>query len=136
MSLVVIRPDRHVIKETDAARLFRRLLKFEDLFTYWNSETGEWILSYWINKLARVADEVEDLGPAMERVTPALVTQIVQCWKPVDWKAKKRRMEARQCDFKKGEDEKIIQDQERWDWAKRRIRGKAPIPFGFYGSIK
>ena len=135
MSLVFITPEKHIVKETEAGRMFRRLLKFPDIFTYWNSETGQWVLAYWCNRLGHVADEVEDLGPVMEGLTPQLVQQIVTCWKPVDWGVKKKMMMARAKTFATKQDEKVIQEQERWDWMKKRTRDKAPIPYAFVPRI-
>lgn len=135
MSIVFLNPNIHVIKETEIGRMFRRLLKFQDIFTYWNSETGQWILSYWLNRLGNVADEIEDLGPVMEGVCPALVQQIVTCWKPVDWKLKKKMLLANHKRFQTKKVEQIMETQERWDWAKKRLGDKAPIPYAFVPRI-
>jgi hypothetical protein len=136
MSTVFITPAKHILKETEIGRLFRRLLKFQDIFTYWNAETGQWILAYWVNRLGNIADEVEDLGMAMELVTPPFVKQIVDCWKPVDWRLKKKMILRRAKNFKTKKDEQIIQSQDTWDWAKKRLGDRAPIPFGFMPSLK
>lgn len=135
MSVVFITPEKHVVRETEVGRMFRRLLKFNDIFTYWNSETGQWILSYWVNRLGNVADEIEDLGPVMEGVCPTLVQQIVRCWKPVDWKLKKKMLLANQKRFLTKKAEQIVETQERYDWLKKRLRDKAPIPYAFVPRI-
>lgn len=135
MSLVVVTPEKHVVKETEAGRMFRRLLKFDDIFTYFNAETGQWVLAYWVNKLGRVADEVEDLGPAMEQLTPQLVNQIVTCWKPVDWQKKKKMILSRQADFLRKQNEAIIEENQRYKWAQKRMRERAPVPYAFAPKI-
>ncbi len=135
MSVVLIDASKHVVKETEAGRMFRRLLKHDGIFTYFNSDTGQWVLATWMNRLARIAEEIEDLGPAMEGLTQALVTQIVNCWKVVDWGKKKKMLLAHQKSFLKREDEKVLQDQERYDWCKKRLNGKAPIPYAFTPRI-
>lgn len=135
--LTVIRPDRHVVKETPTAKLFRRRLQFEDLFTYWNGETGEWILAYWVDKRRRLCEEMEDLGMAFEKVTPDLVNMIVACWKPVNWKVKKARLISKERNRVTKEIEKIQEEQKRWDWASKQLvsKGLRPIPFAFSSPI-
>lgn len=135
--LTIIRSDRHVVKDTPTAKMFRRRLQFEDLFTYWNGETGEWILAYWVDKRRRICEEMEDLGMAFEKVTPDLVSMIVTCWKQVNWKVKKARLIAKERNRVRVEIDKIQEDQKRWDWAKKRLldRGLRPIPFAFSSPI-
>lgn len=135
MSVVLIDADKHVVKETEAGRMFRRLLKHDGIFTYFNSDTGQWILATWMNRLGRIAEEIEDLGPTMEALTPALVKQIVICWKPVDWRKKKMMILSRNKAFLQRETDKVIQDQERFEWARKRLNGKVPIPYAFIPRI-
>lgn len=134
MSVVFIEPRKHVVKETQVGRMFRRALNFDDVFTYFNVETGEWILAYWVNKTGHLADEVEDLGGAMEKVTPDLVQQIIRCWGHVDWAAKKRRMQSKQRSWDRKKSDAISADQERWDWLKRRYP-KMPIPYMYASPV-
>ena len=131
MSLTMICPEVHVVRETPASVLFRRLLNFPDIFTFFNVITGEWCLAWWVNKLGRVAEELEDLGPAFEKVTPELVHQIRTCWKPVDWKKKKQYYQSRQKDRMTRANEKLIQDVERWNWLKKKTAHKGPVPYAF-----
>lgn len=131
MSLVHIRADIHVVRETEASRMFRRLLNFPDIFTYWNAETGQWVLGYWINRMSSLADEIEDLGAGMECLTSEMVSQIVNCWKPVDWAKKKRNILAREQRFIKRKNEEITEENEKWKWLKKRIGDKAPVPYAF-----
>lgn len=135
--LTIIRPDRHVVKDTPTARMFRRRLRFEDIFTFWNGETGEWILAYWVEKRRNLAEEMEDLGMAFEKVTPDLVDQIITCWKPVNWKEKKKRIITKEEDRVRGQIDRIQEEQRRWDWAKKKMveKGLKPIPFAFSAPI-
>lgn len=135
--LTIIRPDRHVVKDTTTAKLFRRRLKFEDIFTFWNGETGEWILSYWVDKNRRICEEMEDLGMAFEKVTPDLVNMIVACWKPINWKVKKQRLISKEKGRVRKEIDRILEDQERWDWAAKRLEAKGlkPIPYAFSSPV-
>lgn len=137
MSLTRISPARHVVKDTPTAKLFRRVLSFPDIFTFWNAETGVWILAYWVQKKQHLCEEMEDLGMAFEEVTPKFVQMIVSCWKPVDWKAKKQRLLSREKDRIREQNDKIMGDQERWDWAKKKLsdKGLRPIPFAFSAPV-
>ena len=60
MAMTVIDPRKHVVKDTPVARQFRRLLKTDDIVTFFSLETGQWVLGYWANKLGKVVDEIED----------------------------------------------------------------------------
>ena len=135
--LTIIRPDRHVVKDTPTAKMFRRRLQFDDLFTFWNGETGEWVLAYWVDKRRRICEEMEDLGMAFEKVTPDLTKMIVHCWKPVNWKVKKARLISKERDRVRDEIEKIQEEQRRWDWAKKKLadKGLKPLPYAFSSPI-
>jgi len=135
MSSVFINPVRHVVMETPTAKLFRKRLKFDDVFTYFNRETGQWVLAYWLNKRARLADEVEDLGPGFEVVSPSFIDQIVQCWGHVDWKAKKARLLSQERTKLRRESEAISEQQERFDWLKKKLIDKTTIPYAFDAHI-
>ena len=88
--LTAIQPSRHLVKETPAAKMFRRRLGFPAIFTFWNGETGQWILAYWVDERRRLCDEVEDLGMAFELVTSEFVDMIVRCWNRGRWSREKR----------------------------------------------
>lgn len=135
--LTVINPSKHVVKDTPTAKLFRRKLNFPDMLTFWNGETGEWILAYWVSKKQHLVDEMEDLGMAFEKVTPDFVKMIVTCWKTVNWKVKKERLLSKEKTRVRKESESIVDQQERYDWAKKRLenRGMRPIPYAFSGTV-
>lgn len=137
MSLTIVQPSKHVVKETPTAKLFRRRLRHEDIFTYWNGETGQWILAYWINKQRRLCDEMEDLGMSFEKVTPDFIQMIVTCWKTINWKAKKARLISKEKDRVRKEVDKIQEEQRRWDWAKKQLvaKGLRPLPYVFSSPI-
>lgn len=113
--------------------MFRRLLRFEDIFTFWNAETGQFILAYWVEKKRQLCEEVEDLGMAFEEVTPEFVQMIVSCWKSIDWKAKKQRLISKEKDRIRNENDKLIEEQDRWDWAKKKLdaQNRKPLPYLF-----
>lgn len=137
MSLTVIQPSKHVVKETPTAKLFRRRLQHEGIFTYWNGETGVWVLAYWVCKRRRLCDEMEDLGMSFEKVTPDFIQMIVTCWKAINWKVKKARLVSKEKDRVRREVDKIQEEQRRWDWAKKKLeaRGLKPLPYVFASPI-
>lgn len=111
--------------------MLRKRLNCPDIVTFWSADTGQWILGYWISRRAGLVDEVEDLGPAFEAVTPPLVEMIAACWKPVNWKEKKKRLMSRERDRIRKRNDQIMEDSERWNWAKGRLsdRGINPVPY-------
>ena len=136
--LTAINPGKHVVKDTPTAKLFRRKLNFPDILTFWNAETGEFILAYWVDKKRRLVDEMEDLGMAFEKVTPAFVKMIVDCWKTINWKVKKQRILSKEKDRVRKQNEGISEQQERYNWAKKRMaaRGLKPIPYAFASPVE
>ncbi len=135
--LTYIVPSRHVVRDTPTARLFRKMLRFPDIFTFWNAETGQWVLAYWITKKLRLCEEVEDLGMAFEKVTPEFVQMIVSCWKAVDWKAKKQRLLSKEKDRIRIENDKLVDQNERWTWAQKKLVGRnlKPVPYAFSSPV-
>ena len=130
---MIFNPRIHVMKETTTSKMFRRRLKCPDIFTFFSLETGQWILAYWIKKSAHLIDEIEDLGTNFELVTPALIHQIVSCWGPIDWKAKKKRLISKYRDQERTRVEGLRDHQDKYDWLKRRMQ--APIPYAFSSPI-
>jgi hypothetical protein len=85
--------------------------------------------------LGQIADEIEDLGGMMEQLTPQLVKQIVDCWKPVDWGKKKKMILARQANFLRKQTEELIEENNRYKWAQKRVASRAPIPYAYCPRI-
>lgn len=129
-----LRPSIHVVKDTTTARMFRRRLHFDDIITFFSLETGQWILAYWIDKRIRLVDEIEDLGANFELATQELVKQIAQCWGPINWKAKKVRLISKYKDRCRKEVDEVIENQERYDWLKKRMA--QPIPYAFQVQVE
>jgi hypothetical protein len=133
MSLTFIQPSKHLVRDTEVTRMFRRRLRCPDIMTFFSGETGQWILARWVDKGKRLVEEMEDLGPIFNLVTPELVSLIVSCYRPVDWGEHKRRLLSRQKDRLVAQQEEVIQDQERWDWLKKKMQ--RPLPYAFNSPI-
>jgi hypothetical protein len=131
MSLTVLDPQIHLPKETGASKFFRRRLREPDVMTFWNSVTGQWILAFWVHKGKRIVEEVEDLGPNCEAVTPEFVDMIVQSYGPVNFSKKKKRLLSRNLAHIRKQNDAILENQERWNWLKKRTKDKAPLPYTF-----
>lgn len=131
MALTVLNPRVHLVKDTTTARFFRRRLGEPDVLTFWHSQTGNWILAFWVHRGKRIVEELEDLGPNCEAVTPAFVDMIVQAYGPVDFGVKKKRILSRNLSNIRKQNEAIAADQERWNWLKKRTKDKLPIPYAF-----
>lgn len=131
MALTVLDPQVHLVKDTSTARFFRRRLSEPDVMTFWHSETGMWVLAFWVHKGQRIVEELEDLGPNCEVVTPDFVNMIVKAYGPVDFSKKKKRILSRERSRVGRQTEAVIQDQERWNWLKKKTKDKLPIPYAF-----
>lgn len=127
--MTFLRPDVHVVRDTYHAKVFRRRLNCPDIVTFFSLETGMWILAYWINRRLRMVDEIEDLGSNFELITKELVQQIVQCWGTIDWGAKKERILSKFRDRERKQTDSLMEQQERWDWLKKRM--DKPVPYAF-----
>jgi hypothetical protein len=131
MSVTVLDPRVHLVKETSASRFFRRRLSEPDTLTFWNASTGQWVLAFWVHRGKRIVEELEDLGPNCEGVTPEFVEAITSCYGPVDFKKKKKRILSRNQDNIRKQNETIAEEQEKWDWLKKKTKDKLPIPYAF-----
>lgn len=131
MSLTVLNPSIHLVKETGVSRFFQRRLHSKDPMTFWHSQTGMWILALWIHRGKRIVEELEDLGPNCEAVTPAFVKMIVDAYGPVDFRKKKKALLSRQKSRIRKQTEDILAYQEKWDWLKKRTKETAPIPYAY-----
>jgi len=132
MPATVLDPTVHLIKNTPVAKFFRRRLKDPDIMTFWHAETGQWILAYWLRR--GVVDEIEDLGANFELVTDDLVGMIVGCYGHVDLARKKKRILAKEAAQLQRQTEAVLENQEKWDWLKKRTKDKAPLPYTFQAS--
>ena len=135
MSLTVLNPRIHLAKETTTARFFRRRLNEPDAMTFWHAGTGNWVLAFWVHKGKRIVEEVEDLGPNCELVTPDFVNTIAQSYGFVDYGKKKKRLLSRHKDSVRRQNEAITEDQERWNWLKKKTKDKLPIPYAYSTPI-
>lgn len=131
MSLTVLNPRVHLVKDTGAAKFFRRRLSEPDVMTFWHSETGQWVLAFWVHRGKKIVEEIEDLGPNCEAVTPAFVEMIVQAYGPVDFSKKKKRVITKNLATIRKQQESVMEDQERFNWLKKRTKDKAPLPYAF-----
>lgn len=114
MGIMKIREAVHKIRETEFVRVLRRRLNDPDLITYFNMETGLWVLAYWLSKTDRTVDEIEDLGPNLELATRDLADELERCRQATNFNgikqkliAKKRAKHRRFCDdMEKSKDER------------------------------
>lgn len=95
--------------------------------TFWHAETGQWILAYLLRR--GIVEEIEDLGANFELVTEDFVDMIVRCYGHVDLAQMKKRILANESARLQRQADTISEDQERWDWLKKRTKDKAPLPY-------
>lgn len=130
MSLTRLSPALHVVRDTPAARLFRRHLRDPDILTFFSMETGQWVLAYYIHRPSRLVDEIEDLGTNFESLSRKLVERISSCWGRVDLSRKKRRLLGQDRDRKRKKTDDLCETQELWDWTRKRKRVNLPYAYG------
>jgi hypothetical protein len=99
--------------------------------TFWNAETGNWVLAFWVHRGQRIVEELEDLGANCEVVSPGFVSMITEAYGPVDFKKKKRRLLSKNSDNIRKQNDAIAEDQERWNWLKKKTKDKLPIPYAY-----
>lgn len=133
MSVTVLNPHQHLVRETPAAQFFRRRLRDPDMMTFWNQSTGQWILAYWLHKTLRIVDEIEDLGARFENMTQGFIEMIVGCYGPVDLKKTKRRLLEKNRSNIRKQTEDILDQQEKWDWLKKKM--SRPFPYMFSSPV-
>jgi hypothetical protein len=100
-----------------------------DIITFFNHQTGQWVLAYWLHKDTGIVDEIDDLGPGFEEVTPEFVQSLERSrnyYNKEDLKKKYILQAKRQA---RRENEEIYADQERWDWCRKRTRDKVIVPY-------
>jgi hypothetical protein len=129
MGITKLRADKHRVVETSVAHFFRRHLNDPDILTFWNVETGQWVLAYWLHKDQGLVDEIDDLGPAFGEVTSEFVQSLERCRKTYTKEDLRTRYLRGLKQQEHQWDEALYQDQERWDWLRKRTKDKAIVPY-------
>ena len=132
-------PRIHYVKDTPAARFFRRRLKDSRMLTFWNAETGQWILGCWLDDQHRWIEEFEDLGPNFEllegRAGKVLVDMLLTGYGPINWAKHRKRILGKWNDWKRKQLERAEESRDHWDWLKKKTGDKAIMPFAFSGTM-
>lgn len=136
MAITKVDLGTHAIRETPAARLFRRRLHCPDILTFFHLGTREWILARWLSRPAYLVEEIEDLGGQFEKMTPDLVQQIVSCWGPVDWAAKKRRLIECHRNRERKQVDDMLKRQDEYAWLRKRTKDIAPVPYVIQAPVE
>ena len=130
MSLLVIDPSKHFPRDTEAARFFRRELYCPEIMTFWNNERSMWVLGHWLDSTHHYVEEIEDLGPNFELLTPEFAAMIRNGWgHQTDWdKVRKRVLSSQRARLRSQEDD-IYEADELHTWAVKKT--DHPIPYSF-----
>ncbi len=131
----VLDPRIHHVKTTPISKFFGRRLHDSDIMTFFHRETEQWILAYWLNRKRKWVEEIEDLGSNFEYVTETFVSAIVSCYGQVDFGRFKKKLISNHRDRIRKDCEELQESQETWDWAKKRVQHKAPVPFMFSAPV-
>lgn len=127
MSVLVINPVIHSVRETPVAKFFRRQLRDSSILTFWNAETEQWVLAHWLRR--GVVEEIEDLGSNFEWVTNDFVDMITGCYGHVDLGRTKKRLLARQQAQIQRQTDDIMEEQETWGWLRGKSKDKVRMPY-------
>jgi hypothetical protein len=92
MGITILRRGIHRVVDTPFVRHLRVRLNDPDLVTFFNLETGQWILGYWLSRTRGMVDEIDDLGPRMELANRGLAEELVACRRVTDFRSVKRRL--------------------------------------------
>lgn len=129
MGITQLNPQRHLVRDTPHTHYLRRHLKDEALLTYFNLDTQQWVLGYWIDRNRGVIDEIEDLGPNFERLTRELVKSLERTYAFYTKDDLKKRYLRRARHFEQKMREETAEANEQWNWCKKRTKEKAPVPW-------
>lgn len=131
MGITELLPGVHQIAETPIVRVLRRRLGDPDLVTYYNRETGEWALGYWLSRVNGVVDEIDGLGPNFEAVTPDFITSLEQTRGSTTCADLKRLLVRNAKRRAAKQYESQGEQMDAYNWAKKRVGDKAPVPYAF-----
>jgi len=136
MGITKLRRGVHFIRDTEAAKYLRRHLNDPDLITFFNAETGQYVLAYWVNRDRAIVDEIDDLGPNFEVMTHEFIRSLEESRRGTDPKELKRKL-LRNAKRRTGRElERLEEHNDQYDWMKKRTADKAPLPYMYGGGIK
>lgn len=128
MNYFRIRPGEHKVRDTEFARFLRRHLNDPELFTCFNSKTGEWFLAYWVLKDQGVACDVSSLGvhPVGSR---ELVRNLEATRKSASWEDLKRVIvRSAKAEYEQ-EIEEAEERQDVQNWVQKKTGSEIPVLF-------
>lgn len=128
--LTYLSPDRHHVRETEFVRFLRSHLNDPDLITYFNRDTGEYVLAYWVYKDKGVVSDVEPLGPNMEGATRQLVQDLSMTRGPTDWAALKKGYLEKDRAAHRKQQELLEEHKDQYDYLKRKTGRQVPYMVG------
>ena len=136
MGIVKLIPE-FVIKEVPLITYLRKELRDPDLIMFQSTRNGVWCLAHWVDKVQGFVNCIETLGvDYMARVNRNFIDSLRRARNPMDAdKLKKNILKAHNRDLE-AEDERLAQTNEHWNWLKKRIGDKAPVPYSFTSTIR
>lgn len=117
--LLILNPEHHKVRETEAARFLRREFNEPDWFLFWNETIGGWVLGQWIDKSRLAVEDLLDIPGDLE-AGPALTTDIVNVirachHKPDYQRLKQKLIEKHRAELRADEDRRrAFRDMREW----------------------
>lgn len=129
MGITKIDPRAHLVRDNQHVHFLRRHLRDEDLLTFLNLDTNQWVLAYWVNRDKGIVDVISELGPNFESLTREFVASLERERKSYSADDLKRRLLNRDRRYQRHLVEEQEQANDEWDWAKRRVGDRARVPW-------
>jgi hypothetical protein len=134
-----IDPRIHFVRDTPASRFFRRRLRDSKMMTFFNAETGQWILGCWLDEKRRWVEEFEDLGANCELLEgeagEALTSMILTGYGGIDWGKHRKRILGKWRDWERKQLERAEESRDHWEYLKKKTADKCIMPFAFSGTM-
>lgn len=123
---------KHWVRDTEVARYFQQQLKTDNVVTFWNDETGQWVLGTWINKDKGLMGEIDDLGPNFEMVTREFANSIGRVYTRDVLRVARQRLIDQWKRQKAREEEKSFDHTDKFEFMRKRNRDRSVSPLVFY----
>jgi len=122
----------HLVRETWVSTFFRNKLRDPKIVTYFNRDTGQWVLATWLNKDQGLVTEIDDLGPNFEGMTREFVNSIGMYYTKEILAGIRAKMISQWYAKKRAEEDRAGVHKEQYDWMAKRTKDKVVAPLLYH----
>jgi hypothetical protein len=76
VGIVTLKRGKQRLQDLDLTRFLRKELNDPELLTFWDVDTQQWVLAYWVHKDQGVVNVIEHLGTDLSYVDRAWVKNL------------------------------------------------------------